>query len=107
MYRGIVLPTLREQKTQILLPVTRLIRWDEKALGRRPRPLELLRVFFRLLGKLANVSASPTPELTLSEPYHFTEYGQLYVTHCVPKHWQTRPRLQFRSVKTAEALTIK
>src|ERR1700675_1029455 len=104
MYRGIVLPTLRAQKTQILLPVTRLIRW---ALGRRPRTLELLRVSFRLLGKLANVSASPTPELTLSEPYHFTGNGQLYVTHCVPKHSQTRPRLQFRSVKTPEALTIK
>jgi hypothetical protein len=66
-----------------------------QALRRRPRTLELLRVFFRLLRKLVNVSASPTPELTLIEPYHSTEHGQLYVAHWIPRHWQTRPRLHF------------
>jgi hypothetical protein len=35
--------------------------------------------------KFVNVSASPTLELTLIEPYHSMEYGQLYVAHCVPK----------------------
>jgi hypothetical protein len=69
--------------------------------------LELLRGFFRWLRKFANINASPTLEVHVIEPYHSTEYGQLYVAHCGSRHWPTMLRLQFLRAKNVEALEFR